>query len=214
MNNRKEAQPTQQFVDVEDIKDGVVVLKSGGLRKILLVNGLNFDLKSEDEQNVIIRAYQDFINSLDFSLQIIIHSRKLNIEKYIGGLSVREEGEKNELLKDQLKEYIEFIRSFVQNNEIMTKNFFVVVPYETNVIAQSQSKLFGGLFGAKKPSKEQNQASRQEQISQLDQRADQVISGLAGAGLRAVALNTNELVELFYNLYNPQAIEKKMQSNR
>ena len=210
----KEAQPTQQFVDIEDIKDGVVILKNGGLRRILLVNGLNFDLKSEDEQNVIIRAYQEFINSLDFSLQIIIHSRKLNIEKYIDGLTSREESEKNDLLKDQLKEYIEFIRSFVQNNEIMTKNFFVVVPYETNIIAESQSKIFGGLFGSKKPSKDQAQASRQEQIVQLSQRADQVISGLAGAGLRAVALNANELIELFYNLYNPQAIEKKMQTNR
>jgi hypothetical protein len=86
MHMAQEAQATQQFVDVEEIKNGTVVLKSGGLRKILLVSGINFALKSEDDKNIILRAYQDFINSLDFSLQIIIHSRRLNIKGYLDGL--------------------------------------------------------------------------------------------------------------------------------
>jgi len=206
MNNRKDAQPTQQFVDIEEIKDGVIILKNGGLRKILIVSGINFELKSEDEQNIIIRAYQELLNSLDFSLQIVIHSRKSNTESYLKNLEAKQEAESNILLKDQLKEYIEFIRSFVQNNEIMTKTFFVSVPYEPNVIKESSS-MFGGIFGNKKTAQEKTQEqnkSLKEQINQLDQRVDQVLSGLLGVGLRAVALNNEELIELFYNLYNPK----------
>lgn len=201
----KEAQPTQQFVEIEEIKDGVIILKNGGLRKILMVSGINFELKSEDEQNIIIRAYQEFINSLDFSLQIVIHSRKSNIENYLNNLKAKEEAESNSLLKNQLKEYIEFINSFVQNNEIMAKTFFVSVPYEPNVISEGQS-IFGGIFGKKKTTQEKTQEQKeslQEQVSQLDQRVDHVVSGLLSAGLRAVALNNEELIELFYNLYNP-----------
>lgn len=203
----KEAQPTQQFVDIEEIKNGVIVLKNGGLRKILMVNGLNFDLKSEDEQGIIIRAYQDFLNSLDFSLQIIIHSRKSNIEKYLEDLSLKKESEQNNLLKDQLSEYIEFIRSFVQNNEIMAKTFLISVPYEAPAISGSGG-ILGGLFGKKKSPQDQSH-SLEERTTQLDQRVDQVMSGLSGSGLRAVVLNNEELIELFYNLYNPKAVEKK-----
>lgn len=198
----KEAQPTQQFVDVEKIKDGTIILKSGGLRKILMVNGLNFELKSEDEQNIIIRSYQDFLNSLDFSLQVIIHSRKSNIENYLSSLETKKDSEQNQLLKEQLTEYVEFIRSFVRDNEIMTKTFFVSVPYNPTIIKEGTS-MFGGIFGKKKTEDDKNQ-SLDQQISQLNQRVDQVVSGLAGVGLRAVALNDKELVELFYNLYNPK----------
>lgn len=206
-----EIQSTQQFVEIESIRNGVITLKNGGLRRILMVGGINFELKSEEEQNVIIRAYQNFINALEFSVQILIHSRRVNIEDYIKNLSGRREQEKNELLKEQLGEYIEFIRSFVQNNAIMSKAFFVVVPYDSASLSESSSKALGFLpfFKSKPKTAEQINKPLEEKISQLDQRVDQVVSGLSAVGLRVATLNDEELIELFYNLYNPQAIEVK-----
>jgi len=119
---------TQDIVDIKAIKDGVVYLKDGGMRKIVMVDGINFDLKSDDEQSIIISAYQNLLNALDFSIQISIHSRKLNIEGYLENLEERLASETNELLKIQLEEYLEFVKSFVKSNAIMAKNFFVVVP--------------------------------------------------------------------------------------
>ncbi len=206
----KEAQATQQFVDVEEIKNGVVILKGGGLRRILMVGGVNFALKSEEEQNIIIGAYQSFLNSLDFSAQVVIHSRGLNIENYLQNFIVKQETEKNDLIKEQIGEYIEFIRSFIKANTITEKTFFVVVPYDSADIAEGSSKILENIpfFGKKKTNQQQAQ-SLEEKIVQLDQRTDQVMNGISGVGLRVVALNNEELIELFYNLYNPQAVEKK-----
>ena len=203
------SQPTQQFVDVKEIKSGVVILKNGGLRRVLMVTGINFALKSDDEQNIIIGAYQNFLNSLDFSLQIVIHSRKLNIGKYLSNLNEIEEKEPNELLKEQISEYRNFIQSFVESNEIMSKTFFAIVPYDPVVIPEGTAKFLDNVpfFGSKKGKTEDK--SLADQIMQLDQRTDHVISGLAGIGLRAVSLNDEEIVELFYNLYNPAPVEKK-----
>ena len=207
---QKESQSTQQFVDIEEIKNGVVILKNGGLRRVLMVAGLNFELKSEEEQNAIIGAYQSFLNSLDFSTQTIIHSRRLNIENYFKKFIERQEKETSQLVIEQIGEYIEFIRSFIKANDIMVKTFFVAVPYDSASLAEGSSKLVEGVpfFGGKSSKSNQNQ-SLEEKIIQLDQRTDQVVSGLIGAGLRAVVLNDEELVELFYNLYNPQPFEKK-----
>jgi len=211
----KETVSTQQFVDIEDIKDGVIILRNGGLRRVVMVSGTNFELKSEEEQNIIIGAYQNFLNTLDFSVQIIIHSRRLNIEGYLDMLSQRQIEEQNELLKNQIAEYIEFIRSFVKQNEIMAKTFFVVVPYDGMDIVQTAEKSFlsklspSALFGKKGKNETKQEEDLEERITQLNQRTEQVIVGLEQIGLRAVPLNDEELIELFYNLYNPQAIEKK-----
>ncbi len=207
----KESQSTQQFVDIEEIRDGTVILKSGSLRRVLMVTGINFELKSEDEQNAILGAYQNFLNSLDFSLQIVIHSRKLNIKGYLDNLSEMQENEKNDLLKDQISEYVEFVKSFVESNEIMSKNFFVVVPYDAINISEGTEKVMEAIpfFGKKKKNASEDAQTLEEKISQLDQRTDEVVAGLSAIGLRAVALMTEELIELFYNLYNPQPMEKK-----
>ena len=207
---QQEAQATQQFVDVERVQNGTVVLKGGGLRKILLVSGINFALKSEEDKNIILQAYQSFLNSLDFSLQIIVHSRRLNIQGYLEGLAQRKEHEDNELLREQIDEYSEFIRSFVEQSDIMGKSFFVVVPYDTVALPTAGGVLSAiPFFGKKQGATQQETKVTSEQIEQLNQRADQVTMGLSGIGLRAVALNDAELVELFYNLYNPAPTEKK-----
>ncbi len=205
----KETQSTQQFVEIEDIKDDVVILKNGSLRRLLMVSGINFELKSEEEQNIITYSYQNFLNTLDFSVQIIIHSRKLNIENYLNKLSERQAIETNELLKNQISEYIEFIRSFVELNAVMAKTFFAVVPYDPIVLPSGGKKILGLLgFGAKKR-KSALDENLEQKIIQLNQRTEQVINGLSQVGLRVVALKGEELVELFYNLYNPESVEKE-----
>lgn len=204
---------TQQFVDIDTIQDGVVILKSGGLRQIIMVTGINFDLKSEDEQNLIIGGYQNMLNTLDFTVQFFIHSRKLNIDKYLKILEDRQEQETNNLLKDQISEYREFIRSFVEENTVMTKTFFVVVPYDyvqiTEAVKSFSPSRFLPFLGRKEPKTGGGEGPDfSRALPQLRQRVDQVIAGLSNTGLRAVPLNTEEATELFYNLYNPSTIEK------
>ena len=205
----KEAQSTQQFVEIEDIRNGAVILKNGSLRTVLMVSGINFELKSEEEQNVISYAYQNFLNTLDFSVQLVIHSRKLNIENYLNKLAERQNQEANELLKNQISEYIEFIKSFVELNAVMAKTFFAVVPYDPIVIPSGGKKLLKFFKFGSKTKIFALEESLEEKITQLNQRTEQVINGLSQIGLRVVALNDEELMELFYNLYNPETMEKK-----
>ena len=206
----KESVATQQFVDIEEIKDGAVILKGGGLRRVLMVSGINFELKSEEEQNIIISAYQNFLNGLDFSVQIVIHSRKLNIESYLKKMAGRQDLEANELLKNQISEYIEFIKSFVEMNAVMAKTFFVVVPYDAIKIPKAGESIIASLkFWEKSNSAKKKDEGFEQRINQLNQRTDQVINGLSQIGLRTVALNDEELIELFYNLYNPSTVERK-----
>lgn len=209
---------TQEFVELQEVRDGVIFLKNGALRQLLMVSGVNFDLKSEQEQDLMTYGYQNLLNALDFSIQIFIHSRRLNIESYLSKLQERENQETNELLKTQIAEYLEFIKSFVANNAIMDKTFFVVVPYDPVYLPKAAKGLMGlikktlpaGRQG--KTSAAQNQAAQtenlQQNLQQLNQRVDQVIAGLQQIGLRAVPLGTEESVELVYNLYNPQLIER------
>lgn len=206
----KTSLPTQKFVDIKTIKDGVIYLKKGGLRKVLIVGGVNFDLKSEAEQTLILNSFQNFLNTLDFSVQFFIHSRKININQYLEGMSVRKQKETNELLKIQIEEYIEFIRSFVKENPIINKTFFIVVPYDP-IALTSKAEGVLGLF-KKSSSKEQKTKQEDEErknIEQLNRRVEQVTSGLEQISLRVTSLDDEELTELFYNLYNPQLIEKK-----
>ncbi|BCX15911.1 MAG: hypothetical protein KatS3mg098_140 [Candidatus Parcubacteria bacterium] len=203
---------TQQFVDVEKIKDGVVFLKDGSLRAVLMVAGINFELKSEEEQDIITNAYQDFLNSLDFSLQIIIHSRKLNIDNYLKRMEAIRSKEPSELLRNQIDEYISFIREFVKQNEIMTKTFFVVIPYEAGGAQALKKGFFDFLpfLTSKKKASNAQKESQEQSIIQLRQRVEQVAIGLERIGLRAVPLNDEELIELYYNLYNPETVEKEL----
>ncbi len=212
MAAKTEAFPSQQFIEVKTIEDDIVWTREGNLRKILLVSGINFDLKSEEEKSIIVFAFQNLLNSLDFSLQFFVHSRRLNIDRYLRKLNDIQKTEPSELLKNQIGEYQEFIRSFVNENAIMAKNFFVVVPYDPIPISKAgmdlAKKVFG-LFRSKTTEEAPAAKPREENISQLTLRVDQAINGLNQIGLRAVPLNNDELVELFFNLYNPTEIEKE-----
>lgn len=217
----KEAQPTQKFVEIEGVRDGTIVLKDGGLRQIVAVSGINFDLKSEEEQGMILNLFQSFLNSLDFAVQIFIHSRKVNIDKYLEKLEGREAQESNELLKNQIAEYREFIKAFVAQNAIMSKSYFVVVPYAPIKIPAGGGAVTKGFLGflkkkgVEKPTERLGEEGRlpEEQlghyIEQLKKRVGRVVANLNQMDLRAVPLNDEEITELFYNLYNPGEVEKK-----
>ena len=208
---------SQDLVEIEQIKDSTLVLKDGSLRQILMVSGMNFALKSEDEQNAISGAYANFLNSVDFGIQIIVHSRKINIEKYLADLDQKKAAEQSPLLQNQIGEYREFIRQFVEENAIMSKSFLVVVPWQSASLSGAASSLGGILsFGKKKVSEEQQKAKDatknedfQKDLQQIGQRVAQVTDGLSSVGLDVVLLNDEQLTELFYNFYNPETTEKE-----
>jgi type IV secretory pathway VirB4 component len=218
MANTKEAFPSQSFIKVKEIKNGTVILDNGSLRQILLVSGINFDLKSEEEQGMIIGSFQNLFNGLNFSIQIFVHSRKLNIESYLEKLDVREIQESNELLKNQISEYKEFVRAFVSENAIMNKTYFVVIPYDPIQLPQAGEDITKKVFeflqkrGIAKPTErledKRSEAQFQTHVEQLNQRVDQVVNSLDQIGLRAISLNDDELTDLFFNLYNPETIER------
>src|ERR1700685_4394452 len=164
---RASARSTQDFLPISEVRDGVVVLKDGSLRAILLASSLNFALKSEDEQTAFLVQFQNFLNSLDFSIQIFVQSRMLDIRPYIATLEVQFKQQLDDLMRIQIREYIEFIKSFTEAANIMTKNFFVVVPYSSSSITAS-----GGLsrmipFGSKNPNTEEANKTFEEQLTQL-----------------------------------------------
>lgn len=189
---------TQQFVPIEHIRDGIITMKNGELRAILITNSLNLGLKSEDEQEAILSQFSSLLNSLEFPVQFFIQSRKLNIKPYMDMLQERSTQVKEDLLKIQIREYMTFIKKFTDESNIMTKHFFIVVPY-LNVALQTSpgSSLFGG------QSPKQNEELFNTSRIQLEQRVATVAAGLARFGIRAQRLGTEEAVELFYKLFNP-----------
>ncbi|PJE73452.1 MAG: hypothetical protein COV02_02520 [Candidatus Terrybacteria bacterium CG10_big_fil_rev_8_21_14_0_10_41_10] len=198
---------TQDFVPIKEIRDGVIILKDNSMRMILMASTLNFALKSEEEQSAIVLQYQNFLNSLDFPVQFFIQSRKLDIGPYLAILSEAEKSHDNELLRIQTKEYAEFVKNFVQVTNVMSKTFYITVPY-TNVSIEVKKGRFGSLFGGiagggKRGSMDEKDEKFEQYKIQLQQRSDVVQQGLARAGIRVAPLNTEELIELFYELYNP-----------
>ena len=221
-NAKQDAGNSLDLVDIKEIKGNTVIVKDGSFRQIIMVGGVNFSLKSDSEQSIITQAYQTFLNSIDFPLQIVIHSRKVNIDQYLQTLLVRKEAESSPILQNQISEYVEFIRGFVQKNAIMEKNFLVVVsfyPVAGEGSLKSASSAFSSLpfFGKKKTTpaaqqtknKDDDDKTFKEHLEQLNQRTSQVTSGLLGIGLEATVLENEQLIELFYNFYNPQTIERK-----
>lgn len=201
----KSAGATQQFVTIKEIKNGTIILKDGSYRGILICSSINFDLKSAEEQHSITLSFQNFLNTLDFSVQIIINSRKMDLRPYLTLLEEKMASQKTELMKIQLREYIEFVRSFTDNASIMTKSFYIVVPYAPSVSVANAVNIFkfkntSTKFTDTGMSFEQNHA-------QLQQRLSLVAGGLTGTGVRAVQLGTEEIIELFYRSFNPGELE-------
>jgi len=213
-NNKKKNNipSTQQYLDIAEIRDGIVVLKDGSLRAVVLVSSINFALKSEDEQNAVVQSYVSFLNYLEYPLQIIIQSRKLNIDKYLNEITAIEQKQTNELLRMQTTEYKQFITELVDLGEIMSKKFYVVVPYSTGsdkrkTFSEKLSAVFSPVANIRL-----NDKKFRELKAELDNRVQTILSGLNGMSLNAVVLDTQALIELYYNAYNPEVSEQqKMQ---
>lgn len=195
---------TQQFLEIDQIREGIIILKNKALRTVLMVSSINFALKSEDEQNAIIYQFQNFLNALDFSCQIVVQSRQLNITGYLDQIKELERKQTNELLKIQTADYYEFIKGLVETGSIMNKSFFIVVPY---TIGESQgSATSSGLFQKPQLPGLTEDVFQRCKI-QLWQRMEFIALGLKRSGLKAVPLTTPELIELFWALHHPKEAE-------
>lgn len=209
------AKPTQNFVPIKEIQDGVIVLKDGGLRAILMASSVNLSLKSDDEQTATIMQFQNFLNTLDFSIQISVQSRKFNITSYVAILEERLREQTEPLLKIQTQEYIKFIEDFTETTNIMTKHFFIVVPLQPTI-----KNVGGGLLDKLLPTKgakvneEEKQKAFSENRSQIEQRLALVSQGLSRMGIRTVQLTTEEDVELFYRVFNPGDAESPIEISK
>ncbi|MFH1744882.1 MAG: hypothetical protein ABH881_01795 [bacterium] len=195
---------TQQFLDIAEIKDDIVILRDGTLRAVVLVSSINFALKSEDEQGAIISAYVGFLNNIEYPIQIVIQSRELNIEGYIKELKQKEKEQTNQLLKIQTTEYIQYIQELISLSKIMNKRFYIVVPYDP--LSNKAKKFTSRFFDIFKPTQiikmKENIFARRKK--ELVRRIDNVIGGLASIGLNSAQLDTQGLIELYYNSYNPE----------
>lgn len=198
---------TKHRLDIAEIREDSVILKDGTLRAVLLVSSINFALKSEEEQNAIIAAYVSFLNALEFPLQIVIQSRKLNIDAYLGKLRQAEKEQTNDLLKIQIADYREYVKELVEMGDIMSKRFYVVVPYDP---LSDKRKGFWARFsevlrpgGAIRLGTEKFKKRRRD----LYARIEHVQMLLSSMGLASVILDTQSLIELYYNVYNPEVID-------
>ncbi len=203
---QEEISSTQQHLDIDRIRDGVIITKSGGMRIVLMVSAVNFGLKNEEEQNAIIGGYQNFLNSLSYPIQIVAQSRKLELSKYLKKLEELAGKQSNELLRVQMLDYIDFVRRLLDVANIMDKQFYVVVPYEPfHKKSQGVLDKIKGLF--MKGSREQSIEipDFEEAKKEIRQRASLVASGLGSLGVRAVQLSTEEIIELLYTSYNAAA---------
>lgn len=200
---------TQKYLDIAEVRDDLVVLNDGTVRGVLLVSSINFDLKSEDEQKAIISGYVSFLNTLDYPLQVVVQSRPLNIDDYMARLEKIEKTQTNELLRMQTADYRQFVKELLTLERIMSKKFYVIVPYQ----AVSDKKRtfrdrFGAVFSTAKIVK-LSQKRFQDFSAQLEKRCNFVMAGLGNLGLRSQRLNTQTLIELYYNSYNPDLFQRQ-----
>lgn len=205
MAKKKRKISTQKYLAIKEVRDGVIVLRDGGYRTILMVNAINFNLKSRDEQEALMSSYQAFLNGLTFPIQIVVQSRTLDLDKYLKELEDINQRQDNSLLRAQTKDYIGFVRELIGVANIMNKTFYVIIPYE---LAIAQQGFWTRLFG-KQPAPSAVGKRFEKIKSELAERTTIVSNGLASLGLSNVQLNTQELVELFYSTYNPDVARRQ-----
>ena len=178
-SNRKTSARSQ--IDIKGVKDGVLMLSDRHYRVVLEVSPVNFELKSEDEQDALIDTFESFLNSVGSPLQILVRTREIDMDKYLGELNEALAGETEAVYKDQINNYDEFIRSLITTNKILTRHFYVIVPYDA-------------------PSKTEFEMVQE----QLNLKVDIVSKGLARLGMHTRELPSLEVLELFYSFYSPE----------
>lgn len=204
MSKAKTATPSQKFIEIQNIKNDVVILKNSGLRAVCIASSVNFELKGNEEQEALIGRFQGFINSLDFPLQILVNSRKLNIDPYLENLKELAKTQENELLHAQTTEYIDFIQKFVELTDIMNKSFYIVIPY--NPAGAKEEKFLDKIkliISSKTTTQKLSPEKFDDYKDQLMQRVNHIIDGLGQVEVKATLLNNQQLIRLFYEFYNP-----------
>jgi len=207
--NIKSEFSTQEFLAFSEVHDGVVITKTGELRIILMATSINFSLKSEQEQTAIIYAYQNFLNSLSFPIQILMQSRRLDLSKYLKTLKATADKQTNELLRGQTIDYHNYVERLVKVANIMDKKFYVVISYFPGVTSQIKKP---GIFGGSDKNSSSIQITPEQFANyrqELNQRAQVIQSGLGSIGVRSAELNTQQVVELLYGIYNPEEAAKE-----
>lgn len=207
---------TQLHLRIAEVRNDTVVLKNGGVRAVLECDSINFNLKSEPEQEAIIRSYQSFLNTLDFPIQIVVQSKKLDLDNYLDGLKAKGEKQENPLLQRQTLEYVEYIERLLEYADIMDKRFYVVVPYES--FKSQKVSFFGKLLSRLKLKQtESDFARRRKEFETLkkgvDHRVNTVQAGLEACGLKVERVETQGLIELFYKSYNPELARSQKLDN-
>lgn len=198
---------TERFLDIAEIRDDMVLLNDGTVRSVILVSSINFALKSMDEQEAIIQAYMTFLNSLEYPVQIVIHSRRMNIDAYMNQLIERERVVENDLLRQQISDYRAFVVELVELGQIMQKMFYVVVPYDP--LTNKKKNFWNRLTEAISPvaAAKLNKKQLTDRIEQLARRTELLESQLVSMGLATARLDTQGLIELYYNVYNPNLFD-------
>ena len=210
LTGKKPGVPAQKFLDIAEIRENLVILKDGTLRSVLLVSSINFSLKSLDEQNAIVQAYMQFLNSLDFPIQIVIQSRRMNIDNYMAQLDEQRKTIENDLLKRQINDYQDFIKQLVKLGDIMQKRFYVVVPLDPATDQGTTQKGFFQRLGeilSPTVAGKLSEKKFEKQKFDLSLRVNQIIGGLSSMSLNAIQLDTQSLIQLFYTVYNPDLYE-------
>lgn len=193
---------TQQHLDIYDINQGLVLLKNGGARLVLSCTAVNFNLLSEIEQDAIIAAYSALLNSLSFPIQVVIRSKKMDISFYLDKLKAVEEEQTNKFLKKRIASYRNYVEQLISKNEVLDKSFYVVIPYQEAVLTASENPLKKLFSRQEKVILNKNAVLKRAKV-QLEPKKEHLIKQFNKIGIRAEQLNTQELIELFYDIYNP-----------
>lgn len=211
----KNPNSTQNTLQISAIRDGIVIMNDGSFRAVVLAKSINFDLMSVQEQEAVEYAYQGFLNSLYYDIQILIRSRKIDMRPYLEKLGKVRTEMNNMLLGMLMEDYIYFIDDLVQQTNIMSKDFYIVVPFFQQVNAgkalEASKGLFSGLLGGNKTAATItiNEADLEKAKTELTNRVQNVVSGLIQMGVQAIPLDTQELIELYYNTYNPDTATRQ-----
>jgi len=198
----KDLASTQQHLDIYDINQGLILLKNGGARLVLSCTAVNFNLLSEIEQDAIIAAYSALLNSLSFPIQVIVRSKKMDISFYLDRLKSVEEEQTNKFLKKRIASYRNYVEQLISKNEVLDKSFYVVIPYQEAILTTSENPL-KKLFSRQGKIVLNKSAVLKKASVQLEPKKEHLIKQFSKIGVRAKQLNTQELIELFYDIYNP-----------
>ncbi len=211
---------TQNTLQIAEIRDGVVIMNDGSFRSVIMLKSINFDLMSQQEQEAIEYAYQSFLNSLYFPMQIFIRSQKVDLQPYIEKLDKIRTEHDNMLLALLMDDYIGYIDALSQQTNIMNKKFYIVIPYIPNqevIKPLTQSKNFfsgvGALFNNKEKQIVINEADLEKAKSELRNRVQSALDGLRQCSVQGLPLDTHELIELYYDTYNPDTASRQQLKN-